>query len=654
MKIKTLHITNFKGCRELVIKFADGITRIYGANGTGKTTVADSFYWLIWGKDSLDRTQSGTVSFYPFDPEKQGEILHNVIVSVEAELELNDAFGGLHGVTLKRVMKEKWTTPKGTETPRFTGNETEFYIDGLQVQAKQFDAWVKENFDPELFKLTSNPKYFPTLPWQKQREILMQLAGEISIDDVIAAEPALTALKAELESRKPEELKKLWTQQQKAATKDIEKAQLLINENRKQLIVTENEDKVKRDLETQRLLALKPLEKARQEKADILAGTAISNKEAEAKALEAKLDVIRAERKAEIAEIRKPFDEKIAALEAEAKAAAETVKPYRQQVVNCDNKIRELEERLEGLQVIWESVDNEIFDEVCPCCHRPYPPEQVAEQQAAFNQSKAERLTKIDKEGQQAANDLDAAKQERDAAMKEVQRLSKLDLEMPEKRSVLMKQREEAVQALPPYENRPDWFAASEDLKLINHEIEELKIDVKLKLQDADKLIESAERPVRDIDAQLAQINAQAATRGRIAGYESQIKNLRLQQDDLSYKLALIKKYDEAKAVITTQRVKAILPGMDFKLFNYNNTNEGYTETCELVKDGKPYANLSNGEKIAVGCELIAAISKHYGVSNPVWIDNAEATTKHLETNGQAILLRVSAADAELRIERSN
>lgn len=655
MQIKTLTISNFKGCREAVIKFADGVTRIYGANGTGKTTLFDAFYWMLWGKDSLDRTQSGTVSFYPFDPEKQGEILHNVIVSVEAEIEIDDAFGALHGVTLRRVMKEKWTTPKGTETPRFTGNETEFYIDGLQVQAKQFDTWVKENFDPEVFKLTSNPKYFPLLPWQKQRELLMQLAGEISVDDVIAAEPSVEALKPELENRKPEELKKLWSQQQKAATKDLDKVQLLINENRKQLVTVDNEDKVKADLETQRLLAMKPLDEARQAKADILSGTAVAKKEAEAKALEAKLEVIRTERRAEIAEIRKPFDEKIAALEAEAKAAAETVRPYRQQVVNADNNIRELEKKLEGLQVIWEGIDNEIFDDTtCPCCHRPYEPEQVERMLAEFNESKAKRLAEVDALGQQTADALAEAKKQRDEAMAEVQRLSKLDLEMPDKRAELMKKREEAVQKLPPYENKPEWFAASEDLKTIKRDIEELKIDVKLKLQDAEKAIEEAEKPVRDIDNRLAQINAQAATRERIAGYESQQKNLRLQQDDLSYKLALIKKFDEAKAVITTQRVKAILPGMDFRLFNYNSTNEGYSETCELVKDGKPYANLSNGEKIAVGCELIAAISKHYGVSNPVWIDNAEATTKHLETSGQTILLRVSAADETLRIEGSN
>lgn len=649
MKLLKLTLENFKGHGLRVVEFSPTVTRVYGANGTGKTSLFDSFCWMLWAKDSDDRTQSGNVSFYPFDPDKQGEVLHNVVVKVEAVVEID---GAQH--VLCRTMQEKWTTPNGTELPRFTGNETKLYIDGLAVKANQFDAFVKENINPEMFKLTSNPWYFPTLHWKEQRRILMELVGDISNDDVLAADASLEPLRNELASRKPEDCKKLWQQQQKAAVKDLEKTVLLINENRKHLPQIENEADVKAELEAQRLVLMKPLEKAMQEKADILSGTAISKKQAEAKVLEAKLDVIRAEQREKIAAVRKPFDEQIAALEAEAKTAAETVKPYRQTVVNLDNAIRENEEKLKVLQDSWQAVDAEEFNDVCPCCHRPYPPEQIADQRAAFNRSKAERLEKIEADGNALFDKNEENKAQRDAAMAEVQRLSSIDLEMPDKRAELMKKREEAVQALPPMENRQEWFEASEDLKRINHEIEELHIDVKLKLMDAEKAVESAQKPVGDIDVRLAEIKAAEATRALITDYTKQQQALREQHDELALKLSLIKKFDEIKAVMTTEKVKAILPGMDFKLFNYNNTNEGYTETCELVKDGKPYANLSNGEKIAVGCELIAAISKHYGVSNPVWIDNAEATTKHLETNGQAILLRVSAADAELRIERSN
>ena len=649
MKLLKLTLENFKGHGLRVVEFSPTVTRVYGANGTGKTSLFDSFCWMLWAKDSDDRTQSGNVSFYPFDPGKQGEVLHNVVVKVEAVVEID---GAQH--VLCRTMQEKWTTPNGTELPRFTGNETKLYIDGLAVKANQFDAFVKENINSELFKLTSNPRYFPTLHWKKQRRILMELVGDISNDDVLASDASLEPLRNELANRKPEDCKKLWQQQQKAAVKDLEKTVLLINENRKHLPQIDNEAEVKAELEAQRLVLMQPLEKAMQEKADILSGTAISKKQAEAKVLEAKLDVIRAEQREKIAAVRKPFDEQIAALEAEAKTAAETVKPYRQTVVNLDNAIRENEEKLKVLQDSWQAVDAEEFNDVCPCCHRPYPPEQIADQRAAFNRSKAERLEKIEADGNALFDKNEENKAQRDAAMAEVQRLSSIDLEMPNKRAELMKKREEAVQALPPMENRQEWFEASEDLKRINYEIEELHIDVKLKLMDAEKAVESAQKPVGDIDVRLAEIKAAEATRALITDYTKQQQSLREQHDELALKLSLIKKFDEIKAVMTTEKVKAILPGMDFKLFNYNNTNEGYTETCELVKDGKPYANLSNGEKIAVGCELIAAISKHYGVSNPVWIDNAEATTKHLETNGQAILLRVSAADAELRIERSN
>lgn len=649
MKLLKITLANFKGHKLRSVEFSPTITRIYGANGTGKTSIFDGFCWLLWQKDSDDRTQSGTVSFYPFDPGKQGEVLHNVVVSVEAVLEID---GAQH--VLCRTMQEKWTTPNGTELPRFTGNETKLYIDGLAVKANQFDAFVKENINPELFKLTSNPWYFPTLHWKEQRRILMELAGDISNDDVLAADASLEPLRNELASRKPEDCKKLWQQQQKAAVKDLEKTVLLINENRKHLPQIENEAEVKADLEAQRLVLMKPLEKAMQEKADILSGTAISKKQAEAKVLEANLDVIRAEQREKIAAVRKPFDEQIAALEAEAKTAAETVKPYRQTVVNLDNAIRENEEKLKVLQDSWQAVDAEEFNDICPCCHRPYPPEQIADQRAAFNRSKAERLEKIEADGNALFDKNEENKAQRDAAMKEVQRLSKLDLEMPDKRSEIMKQREEAVQALPPMENRQDWFEASEDLKRINHEIEELHIDVKLKLMDAEKAIESAQKPVGDIDVRLAEIKAAEATRALITDYTRQQQTLREQHDELALKLSLIKKFDEIKAVMTTEKVKAILPGMDFKLFNYNNTNEGYTETCELVKDGKPYTNLSVGEKSAIGCELIAAISKHYGVSNPVWVENAEGITIDLEIIGQAIMLIASKPDKTLRIERSN
>ena len=54
IQIKKMALTNFKGLRNQEITFEQN-TNIYGANGTGKTTIFDAFTWMLFGKDSSDR-----------------------------------------------------------------------------------------------------------------------------------------------------------------------------------------------------------------------------------------------------------------------------------------------------------------------------------------------------------------------------------------------------------------------------------------------------------------------------------------------------------------------------------------------------------------------------------------------------------------------
>lgn len=58
IKLKSLSLVNFKGIRSLNIGFSDAETLVAGENGTGKTTVFDSFLWLLFGKDSTGRSDS--------------------------------------------------------------------------------------------------------------------------------------------------------------------------------------------------------------------------------------------------------------------------------------------------------------------------------------------------------------------------------------------------------------------------------------------------------------------------------------------------------------------------------------------------------------------------------------------------------------------
>ena len=60
MKILSLHLENFQGIKELDIEFAGHNTDIYGANGTGKTTIANAICWLL-----LDRAATDEKDFNP-------------------------------------------------------------------------------------------------------------------------------------------------------------------------------------------------------------------------------------------------------------------------------------------------------------------------------------------------------------------------------------------------------------------------------------------------------------------------------------------------------------------------------------------------------------------------------------------------------------
>ena len=63
---------------------------------------------------------------------------------------------------------------------------------------------------------------------------------------------------------------------------------------------------------------------------------------------------------------------------------------------------------------------------------------------------------------------------------------------------------------------------------------------------------------------------------------------------------------------------------------------------------------LNNGMKINVGIDIINALSRHYGVTVPLFVDNAEGVTRLEESDTQVIRLVVSEHDKELRLEYEN
>ncbi|MEG2120204.1 MAG: recombinase RecF, partial [Pseudoflavonifractor sp.] len=91
-----------------------------------------------------------------------------------------------------------------------------------------------------------------------------------------------------------------------------------------------------------------------------------------------------------------------------------------------------------------------------------------------------------------------------------------------------------------------------------------------------------------------------------------------------------------------------------FRLFT-QQVNGGLADCCEVLYGGVPYnSNLNSGARVNVGIDVISTLSAHYGVSVPLFIDNAESVTELQPLDTQVIRLVVSQKDLKLRCEHEN
>ena len=100
MILNKIALENFQGIKELELEFDGQNASIYGDNGTGKTTVANAFTWLMF-----DRSASDTKGFSPKPIGKDGSEIHNLTTSVSAEINIEgkvDKKAWIHFCSIRR------------------------------------------------------------------------------------------------------------------------------------------------------------------------------------------------------------------------------------------------------------------------------------------------------------------------------------------------------------------------------------------------------------------------------------------------------------------------------------------------------------------------------------------------------------------------
>ena len=659
MKLIRMALENFKGIKKAEFNFGGFDANIYGANGTGKTTVFDAFTWLLFGKASEERA-----NFSPKTITAEGAA-HNLDHNVECDIEIDGTT-----TTFKRVYHEVYKKTRGYAEAVLSGHTTDYYINGVPKKEKEYQKFWAEVFDSdEEVKLLTMPAYFAEqLHWEKRRSILLEICGNISDLAIMDTDTELKELSALIGSNSVDEYKKIIKAQKTTINKKLELIPARIDEATKAI-----PDKLPTDskeaLEQAAANLRKAISEAEAERASIIAG---DDKEAHTRTEIAELNATLAEAKAEYAEKQRAADDaalcrvqEIQKLLADAEGClskyTRTLEQAKQYVADIESKRNDIMAAHKAKQAEKAHAEVELFDEsstVCDKCGQALPADKVLDLKALFNERKSNRLSELTAE----MNDL--VERGRNEASKEMLADAKAEVEEYERKingtletiSAIKSDLDYAqitanTEKMPPFETTDEYkqlAAKIEALKNSKHEAPNTQtIDDKL----TDLRIDE-----ETTMASIAALETEAVQKARIAELEQEEKELGKQFEEAERALYLCEKFTRVKAALLNDKINEHFSTVKFQLFKQNITNDGIDDICDVLVPTStgafvPFSDANKAARLNAGIEIIGVLGEYYGVELPIFVDNAESVTHIVSTKGQLIRLVVSESDRELRLE---
>ena len=657
IKLLVLNLRNFKGVKDFSLEVNGNDANLYGDNATGKTSTFDAFLYLLFDKDSNNDSKFALQTL-----DKGGQKVHNLNHEVEGILSVNDS-----QLKLKKVYYEKWTRKRGSAHKQFDGYKTDHFIDDVPVAKKEYVKKIEEIVEEGVFKLLTSPSYAnEQLKWQDLRKILIEVCGDVSDEDVVNGSPELSKLVELLSNKSVEDIKKIIASKRKHINDELEKIPVRIDE-----IVRSMPDS---DID---VLGIKSkitelegqIDEFKAQRYNIVNGAAIKQKKSELEDLERQLKNIQDDfgndRKLEINQI----NVKVQELEANNQIITSKIKATEfdktqndMKITSVESKIKRNEDEMNELRLKFTQVNEEQknleVDTTCPTCQQTLQQEKIEEVKQERIAQYNEQKSKIQSEGLRLKQENAQLQQDIVNIQKEgAEILSKVpeyqeDIKVNENKIGQLKQK------LLQLKGEFDSFATSEEYKSHLIKIEAVKAAIKDLENSAAELIEDIDADISKLEeerksfgAELGKLDLVEQQKKRIAELEREQVKLAQEFEELEEQLFLVEEFTRKKVSMLEEKINSKFKMAKFKLFE-NQVNGGLQEVCQTLYNGVPYnSGLNNAAKINVGLDIINTLSEHYGVSAPIFIDNAESVTEITSCNSQTINLIVSEQDKKLRLE---
>lgn len=634
MRLIKLELLNFKGLEQFEFEFEGFSTTIRGDNATGKTTLFDSMCWLLFGKDSLDKSD------FQIKTIRNGEVIPNVNHEVTGTFKLDDG----RTVELKRVFREKYSSPRGGDV-QLTGHTTDYFIDGVPSKEKEYKAFINSLISEDVFKLITNPLYFnEQYSWQNRRKLLLEMCGDIDDQDVIKSRSDLNKLTQILNGRNVEDHRKVVAAKKTAINKELDMIPVRIDEAiRNKPELTSDKDKLQADIETFNA-GIKELE---QQKSLIENNLANTEREMQIRDIKRTVKVREDELKGEYTrkrqKLRTAYEvalQKSNALQTQKDHYIDRSHELGEEVVRCDTRIAKLTNE-------FNTINARTFNpEACPTCGQALPADKQQELEQAFNLKKSKEMEELQTLIQSQENQKASYLEQQDLMTVKADGLT-ADIEL----------------AIDEYNKAMNAYS---DLQEPNINDDSIYIDLQAQLF----MLESAmddnngdELVLAKIDSDIFEMKGKrnllerelnkykmhADIDARVAELEAEQKRLVTEKNELDEASFLMDEFVKAKVEMLEQSINSRFELARFKMFN-TLVNGSIEECCETTYNGVPYRSMNNAARINVGLDIINALTDFYKVSAPVFVDNAEAVTEFTDVNSQVIYLVVDGNFEELTI----
>lgn len=674
LKIRSLHMENFKGIKSLDVNFSNK-TSIKGQNAAGKTTVFDAFTWLLFNKNS-----AGEEKFNVRPLDKDGNRIDNVEIKVVAVLDVDGK-----EMELSKIQKQNWVKKRGTDTVTLQGNVNSFEIDGYPKSEADFKAYVSGLAQSEdMFKMLTNPQYFSSLKWKDQRDILMRLATDVSDVELAQTDANYAPLLGELEKApSTDDIRAKFSKALSGWKKKQAEIPVRIDEAEKSKIDVDvaEQELAKVDLVRRIAECGKKMENA---------GSALGDLRSKEMQLQFDMSGMEQTMNRELSNKRSIMDAELRDCKNELEHFAVTISLKEKKISDNEKTITDADAERKKLGEQYNSEKAKAFDEtpylfdeskwifdesttVCSLCGQKLPADKIEQLKADFE----ERKTKAKADAKRKLNDsksdfitqkesnLEEIKADGFAKKNLIEELTKKNADLQMEIDSLKKQeqgtltnKEELCKLLSEIPEEADYSQNEEYVKL-KAEHDKILADIaKLESEGADKVVTDLKAKKADMQSQLDEVNKVIAQAANNVAIDDRIETLRDEQKEIGQKVAdqeqmlyLLEEFIRFKLNKVSESINSHFKTVNFKLFEMQ-LNGGMKDCCECTVNGVPYSTLNSGHRIVAGLDIIRSLSELYGVSVPIFVDNAESLNEFNvpDMDAQLILLSVSE-DKQLKVE---